>query len=75
MRFSVYASNVLFVNILVDSATGAGLNTVGWLILTRQGLSPRKICRVSLGATTSNSASRTQAFHNYSIAGDINVNT
>ena len=40
----------LFANVLVDSATGARLNTGGWLILARRGLSPRKICRASLGA-------------------------
>jgi len=40
-EFSVYASPVLFVG-LSDSATGATLNTGGWLDLTRQGLSPCK---------------------------------
>jgi hypothetical protein len=35
-----------------DSATGATLNTGGWLALTRQGLSPCKIRQASLGAIT-----------------------
>src|SRR5918992_2521952 len=35
-----------------DSATGATLNTGGWLDLTRQGLSPCKIRQASLGART-----------------------
>ena len=48
--FSVYALPVLFANVPVDSATGARPDTDGWLILTRQGLSPRKICRALLGA-------------------------
>jgi len=47
----VYASPVLFVG-LSDSATGATLNTGGWLNLTRQGLSPCKTRKASLGAIT-----------------------
>jgi hypothetical protein len=50
--FSVYASPVLFANFHVDSATGARLDTGGWLTLTRRGLSPRKICRAFPGAIT-----------------------
>ncbi|MEJ1382741.1 MAG: hypothetical protein RPT95_17495, partial [Candidatus Sedimenticola sp. (ex Thyasira tokunagai)] len=34
------------------SATSATLNTGGWLILTRQGLSPCKMHQASLGALT-----------------------
>ena len=36
----------------VDSATGARLDTGGWLALTRQGLSPCKIRQAFLGAVT-----------------------
>ena len=35
-----------------DSATGARLDTGGWLTLTRQGLSPCKTHQASLGAIT-----------------------
>lgn len=38
--FSVYASHVLFAALLHDSATRARLDTGGWLVLSRQGLSP-----------------------------------
>jgi hypothetical protein len=46
--FSVYASPALFA--LLRSATDARLDTGGWLILTRRGLTPRKMRRASLGA-------------------------
>jgi tetratricopeptide (TPR) repeat protein len=60
----VYASPVLFVRLpgvpsrresslrSSNSATGATLDTGGWLALTRQGLSPCKVHQASLGALT-----------------------
>ena len=42
------------VRLSLGSATDARLDTGGWLALTRQGLSPRKIRQASLGATTTN---------------------
>lgn len=36
----------------MDAATGATLDTGGWLTLTRQGLEPCKMHRASLGALT-----------------------
>jgi len=56
--FSFYASPALFANPAVSSATGARLDTGGWLTLTRQGLSPCKICRAYPGALTKNSPAR-----------------
>ena len=50
--FSVYASPVLFGYSPSASATGATLDTGGWLALTRPGLSPGKIRQAYLGATT-----------------------
>jgi len=55
--FSVYASPVLFADYFIDSASGARLDTGGWLVLTRQGLSPYKMRQALLGATTSQGAS------------------
>jgi hypothetical protein len=52
MHCSVYASPVLFAVIKHHSATGARLDTGGWLGLTRQGLSPCKVHQASLGALT-----------------------
>jgi hypothetical protein len=40
------------------SATGARLDTGGWLDLTRQGLSPCKVHQAALGALTPHSAAR-----------------
>jgi hypothetical protein len=58
----VYASPVLFE--LAFSATGATLDTGGWLNLTRQGLTPCKIRQALLGALTpsSGAAGVTAAF-------------
>ncbi len=59
--FSVFASPVLF-SLVADSvpfrrsATGATLNTGGWLALSRPGLSPGKMRQASLGAITLRSA-------------------
>ncbi len=65
IRFSVYASPVLFMRLSVvcypvtgknslspHSASSATLDTGGWLILTRQGLPPCKMHQASLGALT-----------------------
>ena len=49
-----------------DPIVPARLNTGGWLSLTRQGLSPRKMCQAFLGATRSDpkrSLSRSYEFH------------
>ena len=62
--FPVYASPVLFVRLpgvpsrresslrSSNSATGATLDTGGWLALARQGLAPCKVHQASLGALT-----------------------
>jgi hypothetical protein len=50
--FSVYASPVLFGYSFDASATGATLDTGGWLALARPGLTPSKIRQAYLGAAT-----------------------
>ena len=50
---SVYASSILFARVETpDSAMDARLDTGGWLVLTRQGLSPCKRRQAYLGAIT-----------------------